>query len=63
MLSVNPRIAGWIPELFSLNERAVYIGQWEHGFFCMVAVGATNVGSIKVHEDKVITILFNNFCL
>uniref|UniRef100_A0A1B6CIS0 Phosphatidylserine decarboxylase proenzyme, mitochondrial n=1 Tax=Clastoptera arizonana TaxID=38151 RepID=A0A1B6CIS0_9HEMI len=52
LLSVNPRIAGWIPELFCLNERAVYVGQWEHGFFCMAAVGATNVGSIRVYGDK-----------
>jgi len=36
-----------------LNERAVYVGEWEHGFFSMTAVGATNVGSIKVHSDKV----------
>ncbi|XKL62593.1 hypothetical protein PGB90_002426 [Kerria lacca] len=50
--SVHPKVAKWIPELFSLNERAVYVGEWQHGFFSMVAVGATNVGSIKVHSDK-----------
>lgn len=53
LLSVNPLIAGWIPDLFCLNERAVYVGNWEHGFFSMIAVGATNVGSIRVHSDEV----------
>ncbi|KAF0773196.1 phosphatidylserine decarboxylase proenzyme, mitochondrial isoform X1 [Aphis craccivora] len=52
LLSVNPKIARLLPDLFVLNERAVYIGEWEHGFFSMTAVGATNVGSIKVHSDK-----------
>ncbi|XP_060525661.1 phosphatidylserine decarboxylase proenzyme, mitochondrial isoform X3 [Cylas formicarius] len=52
LLSVNPRIAKWLPGLFVLNERAVYLGQWEHGFFSYTAVGATNVGSIRVVFDK-----------
>ncbi|KAK7602877.1 hypothetical protein V9T40_006851 [Parthenolecanium corni] len=52
LFSVHPKVTKWIPELFSLNERAVYVGEWEYGFFSMVAVGATNVGSIKVHSDK-----------
>ncbi|XP_066259242.1 phosphatidylserine decarboxylase proenzyme, mitochondrial [Euwallacea similis] len=52
LLSVNPRIAKWLPGLFVLNERAVYLGEWEHGFFSYSAVGATNVGSIKVYFDK-----------
>ncbi|KAL0281225.1 UNVERIFIED_CONTAM: hypothetical protein PYX00_002276 [Menopon gallinae] len=51
LLSVNPAIASWIGNLFSLNERAVYIGSWYHGFFSMAAVGATNVGSIRVQFD------------
>ncbi|CAG7700231.1 unnamed protein product [Allacma fusca] len=51
LLSVNPRIARMVNGLFSLNERAVYTGTWEHGFFSFTAVGATNVGSIRVYED------------
>jgi len=53
LLSVNPKIAQWIPDLFTLNERAVYIGRWKHGFFSLTAIGATNVGSIHVYSDKV----------
>ncbi|GAB6030041.1 hypothetical protein CHUAL_005725 [Chamberlinius hualienensis] len=55
LLSVNPGVANWIAGLFSLNERAVYIGQWQHGFFSLTAVGATNVGSIKVPFDEELT--------
>ncbi|CAB3375254.1 Hypothetical predicted protein [Cloeon dipterum] len=51
LFSVNPLVARWIPELFSLNERAMYVGSWKHGFFSMTAVGATNVGSIRVFCD------------
>nr|CAG4646237.1 EOG090X05NI [Macrothrix elegans] len=52
LLSVNPSIAKWVAGLFSLNERAVYVGQWRHGFFSMTPVGATNVGSIRVYADN-----------
>ncbi|KAL8560798.1 hypothetical protein ACOMHN_061833 [Nucella lapillus] len=52
LLSVNPGVARWIQGLFNFNERAVYTGRWEHGFFSMCAVGATNVGSIKIYCDK-----------
>lgn len=57
LLSVNPGIARLVKGLFNINERAVYFGQWEHGFFSMAAVGATNVGNIKVYHDKT---LFTN---
>jgi phosphatidylserine decarboxylase len=36
-----------------MNERAVYSGTWEHGYFSYTAVGATNVGSIKIYFDEV----------
>ncbi|XP_068627240.1 phosphatidylserine decarboxylase proenzyme, mitochondrial [Battus philenor] len=51
LLSVNPWMARLIPGLFTMNERAVYIGEWKHGFFSMTAVGATNVGSIEIYSD------------
>ena len=51
LLSVNPRIARAIANLFALNERVAYLGRWKHGFFSMTAVGATNVGSVKVDID------------
>jgi len=53
LLSVNPYIARLIPGLLSLNERVVYIGEWRHGFMALGAVGATNVGSIRVYHDPV----------
>jgi len=52
LFSVNPSVAKWVAGLFSLNERAVYVGEWEHGFFSMTPVGATNVGSIRIYDDE-----------
>lgn len=52
LLSVRPGFVNWIAGLFNINERVVYTGTWHHGFFSMVAVGATNVGSIRVYFDK-----------
>ena len=42
-----------LENLFVLNERVALLGRWKHGFFSMIPVGATNVGSIKVNFDKV----------
>jgi phosphatidylserine decarboxylase len=53
LFSVNPSVAKWLQGLFNFNERVVYYGQWQHGFFSMTAVGATNVGSIRVYMDEV----------
>lgn len=39
LLSVSPRVANFVPGLFTLNERAAYLGSWEHGFFSFTAVG------------------------
>ncbi|XP_058238899.1 phosphatidylserine decarboxylase proenzyme, mitochondrial isoform X2 [Hemibagrus wyckioides] len=52
LMSVNPGIARWIKELFCHNERVVLSGEWRHGFFSLTAVGATNVGSIRIYFDK-----------
>lgn len=41
LLSVNPAIVRFIPGLFCLNERVVYVGHWEYGFFSLTAVGNT----------------------
>ncbi|KAA8497168.1 Phosphatidylserine decarboxylase proenzyme 1, mitochondrial [Porphyridium purpureum] len=51
LLSVNPAVARRIPNLFVLNERIVLLGEWgeeRRRFFSMTAVGATNVGSIRM---------------
>nr|XP_046231606.1 phosphatidylserine decarboxylase proenzyme, mitochondrial isoform X3 [Scatophagus argus] len=52
LMSVNPGIARLVKELFCLNERVALTGQWEHGFFSLTAVGATNVGSIRLYFDQ-----------
>ncbi|XP_028049013.1 phosphatidylserine decarboxylase proenzyme, mitochondrial [Monomorium pharaonis] len=52
LLSVNPKVLKYLPNLFSLNERVVYVGEWAGGFMAYAAVGATNVGSIRVYCDK-----------
>lgn len=51
LFSVSPGVTRWLKGLFNLNERVVYSGTWEHGFFCYAPVGATNVGSIKAYFD------------
>ncbi|XP_071582093.1 phosphatidylserine decarboxylase proenzyme, mitochondrial [Temnothorax nylanderi] len=52
LLSVNPKVLKYMPNLFSLNERVVYVGEWADGFMAYAAVGATNVGSIRVYCDR-----------
>lgn len=52
LMSVNPGMARWIKELFCHNERVVLTGDWKHGFFSLTAVGATNVGSIRIYFDR-----------
>lgn len=53
LLSVSPKIAEWLPGLFCLNERALYLGQWEHGFFSFTAVGKCKITSFlnKIPDD------------
>lgn len=52
LFSVSPYIAKRLKNLFILNERVSLLGRWKYGFFSMVPVGATNVGSIKINFDK-----------
>ena len=50
---MSPYMAKRLENLFVLNERVALLGRWKYGFFGMVPVGATNVGSIKINFDKV----------
>lgn len=52
LLSVAPGFLKLIRGVFVYNERVAMLGEWPHGFFSMTAVGATNVGSIRVHFDE-----------
>jgi len=54
LLSVKKSVVNACPGLFHLNERVSWIGNWQHGFFSMTAVGATNVGSIHVDNGNII---------
>jgi phosphatidylserine decarboxylase len=51
LMSVSPKFVKGFRNLFVVNERVNYNGFWNYGFFSMTAVGATNVGSIKVYCD------------
>ena len=50
---MSPYIAKRLHNLFVLNERVALLGRWKYGFFSMIPVGATNVGSIKINFDTV----------
>lgn len=52
LFSVSSWMVDKLADLFVLNERVALLGRWRHGFFSMVPVGATNVGSIRVNFDK-----------
>ncbi|KAI0932815.1 hypothetical protein AcW1_000169 [Taiwanofungus camphoratus] len=52
LFSVSPWMVKRLPNLFVLNERVALLGRWKHGFFGMIPVGATNVGSIKIDFDQ-----------
>ena len=55
LFSVNPKALKSINGIFNFNERVLLSGRWEHGPFLYAAVGAYNVGSIKLDNpiDKV----------
>ncbi|EMD41480.1 hypothetical protein CERSUDRAFT_110048 [Gelatoporia subvermispora B] len=52
LFSVSPYVVKRLENLFVLNERVALLGRWRYGFFSMVPVGATNVGSIKIDFDQ-----------
>ncbi|CAH6723611.1 phosphatidylserine decarboxylase proenzyme 1, mitochondrial [[Candida] jaroonii] len=52
LFSVAPFFQKTLQGLFVLNERVALLGYWKYGFFSMIPVGATNVGSIVVDFDK-----------
>lgn len=52
LFSVAPFFQKTLQGLFVLNERVALLGFWKYGFFSMIPVGATNVGSIVVNFDK-----------
>lgn len=62
LISIRPTFMSWIEDLFTINERVAYVGRWAFGFFSMTAVGATNVGSVRVYfDDKLKTNRFLSF--
>ena len=49
---VDPRYLKKHKDVLKSNERVNLFGDWCHGFFALSFVGATNVGSIKLHFDS-----------
>jgi len=52
LMSVRPEFIVWIPNLLLLNERVVYLGEYQYGLMTQTMIGATNVGSIDVYFDQ-----------
>ncbi|KAF0689980.1 Aste57867_18624 [Aphanomyces stellatus] len=55
LFPVNRLAVHTVPSLFTWNERVALLGGWEHGFFALTAVGATNVGSILLDVEPELT--------
>jgi phosphatidylserine decarboxylase len=53
LFPVAPVVVRRLQNLLGMNERAVLSGQWEHGYFSLSPVGATNVGSITLSTEPV----------
>ncbi|CAN6321827.1 unnamed protein product [Urochloa humidicola] len=47
----NERAVRTIRNLYAENERVVLEGRWKEGFVAIAAIGATNVGSIRVNLE------------
>ncbi|CDF41167.1 Phosphatidylserine decarboxylase [Chondrus crispus] len=47
LLWLNPDISG----LYTENERLAMLGEWDHGLFCLAAVGAAGRGSIYIDKE------------
>lgn len=56
-----PIVARKLENLLGMNERVVLIGEWEHGYFSLSPVGATNVGSISLATEKVMSFHSQDF--
>lgn len=52
LFPVAPTVVNLIKGLFALNERVALLGKWEHGFYSLIPVGATNVGSIALTIEE-----------
>lgn len=52
LFSVDPRVLRSINGIFNFNERVILSGHWQHGLFMYAAIGAYNVGSIRLDSKK-----------
>jgi phosphatidylserine decarboxylase len=52
LFPVAPTVVNLIKGLFAMNERVALLGKWEHGFYSLIPVGATNVGSIALTIEE-----------
>ncbi len=52
LFPVRPLLVKTLRGLFALNERVVLHGNWKHGDFHYVMVGATNVGNMVLYFDN-----------
>jgi phosphatidylserine decarboxylase precursor len=57
-VAAAPAVLRQIPRVLSANERVVLHGAWARGFFSQTAVGASNVGSIKLVAEPVLILPF-----
>jgi len=51
LFPVAPVVVRKMQNLLGMNERVILSGEWEHGYFSLSPVGATNVGSISLFPE------------